>query len=173
MAVDWLADAGDLAVVLPERRAPGVAEGIVGTDFVGGVVCPGFGIADADVEGIELGLGFGAGGGREPGERVEALVICGDKIGDQGLRLGLGFGREVFLRVDLADGVAEKRIDEANAKLPEAAKSGAGGSPNARRISMMAATFLLLWSARTVKTPMPPRSAGISVRASQAPLTKR
>ena len=37
----------------------------------------------------------------------------GEEIGDEGLGLGFGFGREVALGVDLADGVAEDGGDEA------------------------------------------------------------
>ena len=41
----------------------------------------------------------------------------GEEVGDDGLDLGLGFGGEVTLRVDLADGVAEGAVDEDVAAL--------------------------------------------------------
>jgi len=74
MTVDGLADARDLHVEIPHRGPPRIAEGVIGSNFVGGVVLPGFGIADADVERIQLGVSFGARAGGEPGESVEPFV---------------------------------------------------------------------------------------------------
>ena len=106
-AVDGLADAAEGVVVFEEAGAPEVGEEIVGRDFEGGVAAPVVGIADADLEGAEFGDGFLLGGGGHPGEVFEADAEGGDEVGDDGFGLGLGFGGEEALGVDLADGVAE------------------------------------------------------------------
>ena len=54
-------------------------------------------------------------------------MVGGDQVGDHGLGLRFGFGREVFLRVDLADGVAEAGVNEADAALPARALLGNAG----------------------------------------------
>ncbi len=50
-----------------------------------------------------------------------------DDVGYEGLDLSLGFGREVTLGVDLADGVAEESIDQVDAALPAWALLGSAG----------------------------------------------
>ena len=65
------------------------------------------GVADADLEGAEFGDGFFLGGRGHPGDVFEADAEGGDEVGDEGFGLGLGFGREETLDVELTDGVAE------------------------------------------------------------------
>ena len=111
-AVGGLADAAEGVVVVEEAGVPEIGEEIVGCDFVGGVAAPMVGIADADLEGAEFRDGFLLGGGGHPGDVFEAGAEGGDEVGDDGFGLGLGFGREEALGVDLADGVAEGGGDE-------------------------------------------------------------
>ncbi len=79
---------------------------------------PGLRIADSDIERGELGLGLRLGRRIHPGERFDALAESSNDIGHHRLRLRLGFGREIALRVDLADRVAQKSVHHAHAALP-------------------------------------------------------
>ena len=106
-AVGGLADAMEGVVVLEEVGAEEVADEVVGLDVEAVVGAPGVGVTDADFEGAELADGFGFGGGGHPVDGFEAVVEGGEEVGDERFGLGLGFGREVALGVELADGVAE------------------------------------------------------------------
>ena len=114
LAIDGLADAAELVVILEELGAPDVAEEIVGTNLEAGVGAEGVGIADADLQRAEFGECFGLGGGRHPCDRFEALVIDGEKVGDEALGLRAGLGREEARGVELADGLAEVVVEEAD-----------------------------------------------------------
>ena len=50
----------EVVVVVEEAGAPEVAEEVVGLDLEAGVAAPVVGVADADLEGAELGEGFGS-----------------------------------------------------------------------------------------------------------------
>ncbi len=111
-AVDGFADAVEGVVIVEETGVPEVGEEVVWLDFVAGVAAPVVGIADADLEGAEFGERFLLGGGRHPGDVLEADAEGGDEVRDEGFGLGFGFGGEEALGVDLADGVAEGGGDE-------------------------------------------------------------
>ena len=111
-AVDRFSDAVEGVVIVEEAGVPEIGEEIVWFYFVAGVAAPVVGIADADLEGAEFGDGFFLRGGCHPGDVFESDAECGDEIGDDGFGLGLGFGGEEALDVDLADGVAQGGGDE-------------------------------------------------------------
>ncbi len=111
-AIYRLADAPDGVVEPEEAGALGVAEEVVGANDEAFVAAPVVGIAHGNFEGAKFAESFDLGFRGHPGDVFEALVERCDEVGDHGLGLGFGFGGEVLLDVELADGVAERLVDE-------------------------------------------------------------
>src|SRR6202035_5407275 len=117
-AIDWEAEACDIAVVIKQAAAPDVAEYVVRLDFKSRVVAPGLRVTNPNIKSGELGLGFGFGLRIHPGQRVNMLPKDGNYVRSHRLRICFCFRREVALRVDLADGVAQQAVDQVDAPLP-------------------------------------------------------
>ena len=113
---------GELAVVLEQLGALRVPERVAFDDLEARVILPPVGIADADLQRVQLLLGFGFGLGRHPGERVDPLGEGLHQIVDHRLRLGFGRGREVAFHVQLADRLSESGAGEIHSALPARAQ---------------------------------------------------
>ncbi len=80
--------------------------------MIAGITAPVIGVADADLESAEFGDGFFFGGRSHPGDVFEADAKGGQEVGDEGVGLRFGFGREETFDVELANGVSEGGGDE-------------------------------------------------------------
>src|SRR5437667_3083324 len=79
---------------------------------------PGFRISNANIKRVELGLSFSFGRRIHPGKRINPLAKCRRDIADHGLRPGLGFRREILLRIKLTDFISQHTIDHVDTALP-------------------------------------------------------
>ena len=95
LAIDRLAELGEVAGVLEGRGALKVAGEVVRLHFQRGVVAPLVGIADLHRELLELLLRLGLGGVAHPGERVDAAFVGLDEVGDECLHARLAFVHRV------------------------------------------------------------------------------
>ena len=117
--------------VVEELRPRGVAEGVVARHDEAAVVAPAVGVADADVERVELGLRLGARRRRHPVQVVHPLAERDDDVLHHLLRLGLGLRREVLRGVELADRLAERPVGRVDGALPAVAQLGGAGERGA------------------------------------------
>ncbi len=87
-------------------------------DPQGGVVAELLGVADLRAEGVELLVGPLLGLLRHPVEVGDGAPVGLEQVGDQGVHLRLRLRREVALDVLLADGFADRALDQADPALP-------------------------------------------------------
>ena len=123
-AIGRLAEFGGLVLVFGESGAFGIAQWIVGLDLQLRIIAPAVGIADADLDRRDLGFRLGLGVGAHPVELVNAFREHRQQVVDELGDLFLRGRREIFLRVALADGVAEHAIGHRDAALPAFALLG-------------------------------------------------
>ena len=69
--------------------------------------------------------------GGHPIQGFDTLAQRDAQVRDEGLHLGLGFGREVLLDVELSDRIAERPADRLHAALPTLALFGGAGKRGA------------------------------------------
>ena len=112
VAVHRLAELVEVAALLEEVRRPHVAEQVGRVDLQLGVVAPLVGVADLGPERLELGQGARLGLLAHPVQRGDGLAVGGDEVVHQPLHGGLVLGREVPGDVELADGLAQRALDE-------------------------------------------------------------
>ena len=124
VAVDRRADLGELAVGLERRRRGDVAEQVVGADLERGVVAELLRVADLGPEGVELLVGPLLGLLGHPVEPRDRLAVGREQVGDQLVHQRLGARREVPGDVLLADGLADRALDQRDAALPAGAQLG-------------------------------------------------
>src|SRR5580698_188707 len=115
------AEAPDFAVIAKEAASPDIPEDIVGLHFITGVVAPSFRVADADIEGCELGLRFSFRRGSHPGKGIDSFAKRVDDIRNHGLSFGLCLGREVTMGEEFADFIAKQAVDDEDTALPAGA----------------------------------------------------
>ena len=117
-AVHRLVHPGHVPVPVRHLGAEHRAIEVIGLHHHGGIVAEMVRIADLHGELGELGLGRGLGLGAHPVQLVDpGGQGCAD-IGHQLQHLGLGFGREVLLHIDLADRLAQRSVGGGHGALP-------------------------------------------------------
>ena len=124
VAIHRLVELGELALVFEQPGALRVAEGVPFDDFEARVILPPVGIADPDLQRLQLLFRFGLGLGRHPGERVNPPGERFHQILNHRLHLRLGLGREVALHVEPAHRLSERRVRVVHAPLPARAQLG-------------------------------------------------
>ena len=122
VAVDRLADLGQLLVRLPLARPQHVAEQVVGLHVQRRVVLPRVRVADLGRELGELRQRPLPGRRAHPVERRDALPVRLDEVRDEGDHPLLGRRGEVPLDVELADRLAERALHQRHAALPPLAQ---------------------------------------------------
>ena len=109
--IDGPAELGEPEVIVEGGGAEGVEDVGIGLDDEGGEVAPLVGIAELEVDGVELGDGDGAGFGGHPFDGLEAVAVGGAHVVDELLDAFLGGGGKGFGDVEAAEGFAEAAVD--------------------------------------------------------------
>ena len=118
LTIDRLAESGDIALVLGGADALQVTDQIIPGDGDSRVIAPLAGVADLRIHGRQFGPRFFLGGGAHPVEAVDALAERRHQVGDQFFHARLVLRREMFFDITLAQCLAERAFDHANAALP-------------------------------------------------------
>ncbi len=117
-AVDRAVQLGQVALVVGQFGAADIAVGVAADNIEIGIVDPLVGIADADLQRPKLGQGLLLGRRRHPGQVGNARMIGGQQVVDDGVDLGLGLGREILFRIELADDFTERIVGRRDGTLP-------------------------------------------------------
>src|SRR5438552_1963407 len=80
VAVDGFTQLGELMMIFPFLRSPGVPERILTTNDEPAIIAPFLGITDSNTQSFELAFGLHFGRWPHPGERVDAMVEPCEKI---------------------------------------------------------------------------------------------
>src|SRR6266550_8213804 len=111
VAVNRTTQLGELMMVFPFRRSPGIPERIVTPNNEPGIIAPFLRITDANAQGLELGFGLRFCRRRHPRQRVDAMVEPGKKIFNHLLYRSLGRRREILRDVNFDKSVTEIGVD--------------------------------------------------------------
>ena len=117
-AIDGPAELADIIVEFECVGAHRIAEQVVALDLQPRIIAPFVGIADLGREGGQLLVRARLGRVAHPGQRVDTAAHGGEHILDQLVHRRLGFGREIFGDVNLADFLAQRFLEEGDAALP-------------------------------------------------------
>src|SRR5205807_5165311 len=96
VAINTLTQLGQLVMIFPFLRSPGVPERIIAANDEPGIIAPFLGITDADAQSFEFGFGLRLCRRRHPDERVDAMVEPGVVPFDHLLLRGLGRRWELY-----------------------------------------------------------------------------
>ena len=118
LGIDGLPDLGQLERGVGLERAHHVADQVVAPDLDRRVVAPLRRVADLRPERGQLGVRLLLRLGPHPLEPVDALAVGGAQVLDERVHAGLGRRREVLLDVDLAEQLAERRVEVVEGALP-------------------------------------------------------
>ena len=116
-AIDDGSDERAFALKFRETATREVADDVIRFDFVV-LFIPMVGVADADIERIELGDGLGLGCRRHPGNALETATIDVDEIGNHRLDLSFHFWRKVTLNVEVSQLAGKVRVSNGNRSPP-------------------------------------------------------
>ena len=117
-AIDGLAQLADIIIEVELVRAHRITEQVARFDGQAAIVAPAIGIADLGREGGELLVGAGLGLVAHPRQAIDAATHGRQDILDQQVHRRLGFGREIFGDIDLADFLTQRFLEEGHAALP-------------------------------------------------------
>src|SRR5207244_13126669 len=80
VAADGFTQLGELMMIFPFLRSPGVPERIITTNDEPAIIAPFLGITDSNTQSFELGFGLRFCRWRHPGQRVDSMVEPGTKF---------------------------------------------------------------------------------------------
>ena len=112
VAIDWLANLGDLKSMAEGGNTLQVSNQVICLNLKGRVIAPLIRITNLGDEFGKLFKGFSFSGIAHPGQGFDTLAIGDFQVVYELEHLALGLGREVKIDIDLADGLAQRTLNE-------------------------------------------------------------